>query len=299
MLAHYEKISQGREDGSFFCRRFDSPSFTAPWHFHPEYELTLIVESRGQRFVGDSIAPFAAGDLVLLGPKLPHCWLNLPLSGQGSPTTPAQRARSIVVQFADDLLGGWLDYPEMERISRLLRERAPRGVHFAGTGALRAADRLRALPDLCGLDRLIALLALLDQLACVPSRAVTLLASEGFSPTLNLEQAGRLERVCRFVHQGFQHPLRQTEAAALACLSPEAFSRFFRQKTGRTFVDYLNDVRIGEACRLLIEKDALGVTEICYACGFGNVSNFNRHFRLRHGTGPREYRRRYLRATLA
>jgi AraC-like DNA-binding protein len=294
MLAQYEKIVRGTGHSSFACRRFDSPSFTTPWHFHPEYELTLIVESRGQRFVGDSIASFAAGDLVLLGPNVPHCWLNLPPSGRPRRGAPVERARSVVVQFPGDLFGGWLDYPEMSRIGSLLRRRAPRGVCFSGPGAARIAARLRALPDLRGLDRLLELLGLLDGLARLPPRAASALASDGFSPALNLEQAGRLERVCRFVHQNFQRPLRQTEAAALAHLSPEAFSRFFRQKTGRTFVDYLADVRVGEACRLLIEQDSLGVTEICYACGFGNVSNFNRHFRRRHGAAPREYRRQYL-----
>ena len=295
MLAQYEKNVPESEIQSFSCRRFDSPSFTTPWHFHPEYELTLITESRGQRFVGDSVAPFEPGDLVLLGPNLPHCWLNLPSSG-----LPLARARSVVVQFAGDMLGdGWLDYPEMRQIGSLLRERAPRGIRFSGTSATRFAERVRTLPDLCGLDRLLELLVLLNGLARLPRRATTVLASEGFSPALNLEQAGRLERVCRFVHQNFQRSIRQTEAAALAHLSPAAFSRFFRQKTGRTFVDYLNDVRLGEACRLLIEKDSLGVTEVCYACGFGNISNFNRHFRLRHGAAPREYRRRYLRSATA
>lgn len=295
MLAQYEKIIRGNASHSFACRQFDSPGFTTPWHFHPEYELTLIVESRGQRFVGDSIAPFEPGDLVLLGPNLPHCWLNLP-----PVALPSERARSVVVQFSGDLLGrGWLDSPEMARIDALLRERAPRGVRFSGGAAARLSERLRRLPDLDGLDRLLELLKLLDALAKLPRRAAVALASEGFLPALNLEQAGRLERVCRFVHQNFQGPIRQTQAAALAHLSPEAFSRFFRQKTGRTFVDYLNDVRVGEACRLLIGQDALGVTDICYGCGFGNLSNFNRHFRLRHGMAPREYRRRYLQGAAA
>ncbi len=295
ILAQYEKIIRGGVGQSFACRRYDSPSFTAPWHFHPEYELTLILESRGQRFVGDSIAAFTPGDLVLLGPNLPHCWLNLqPLA------LPRERARSVVTQFSGDLLGsGWLDLPEMTRVGALLRGRAPRGVWFSGGAAARVAERVSRLPDLAGLDRLLELLKILDSLAGLPRRAATVLASEGFLPALNLEQAGRLERVCRFVHQNFQGPIRQTQAAALAYLSPEAFSRFFRQKTGRTFVDYVNDVRVGEACRLLIARDTLGVTEVCYICGFGNVSNFNRHFRLRHGMAPREYRRRYFQGASA
>ncbi len=146
-------------------------------------------------------------------------------------------------------------------------------------------------PELHGLQRLLELLALLDALARLPRRSANPLASEGFVPTLNLTQAKRLETVCRFVHLHFQNPIRLAEVRCAGThLAPEAFSRFFKQKTGKPFVNFLNDVRVGEACRLLIEKEALGVTEICYACGFGNVSNFNRHFRLRHALSPREFR---------
>ena len=182
----------------------------------------------------------------------------------------------------------------MRGIRSLLTGRASRGLSFAGPAARRIAARVAALPAQHGLPRLLELVALLDALARLPARAAQPLASEGFTPALNLAQAQRLETICRFVHAHFRDKIRLGEMAALAHLTPEAFSRFFRQKTGKTFVEFLNDVRIGEACRLLIEQDTLGVTEICYGCGYENVSNFNRHFRLRHRLGPRDFRRRYL-----
>ena len=295
MIAHFEKITDRGEAGSFHCRCFDVPSFGTPWHFHPEWELTLIVESRGQRFVGDNIAAFAPGDLVLLGPNLPHCWLNVPSpEGYGA---SVGRARSVVVQFGANLLGaGWQEGPEMRAVRSLLTDRASRGVCFVGPAAQRLGGRLAALPGQHALPRLLELVALLDALARLPARAARPLASEGFTPALNLAQAKRLETICRFVHGHFRDAIRLAEMAALAHLTPEAFSRFFKQKTGKTFVEFLNDVRIGEACRLLIEQETLGVTEICYACGFENVSNFNRHFRLRHRLSPRDFRRRFLSA---
>ena len=310
MIAHYEKITADGDASSFRCRRYDAPSFTTPWHFHPEWELTLIVESRGQRFVGDRIAPFEPGDLVLLGPNLPHCWLNFPRerapaaarrptaggqrgrSGEGAPA----RSRSVVVQFGAELLGErWLLRPELRAVRTLLEQRAPRGVHFTGSGSAAVAGRLHALPELGGLARLLELIALLHALAALPGRAALPLTSEGFRPALNLAQGRRLETVCRFVQRGFRESIRLADVAALAHLTPPAFSRFFKQKTGKPFIDFLTDVRIGEACRLLLEQETLGVSEICYACGFGNLSNFNRHFRLRHGVGPREYRHKFLR----
>ena len=290
MIARFEKIIDGDARQSFACRRINSPTFSAPWHFHPEYELTLIVESSGQRFIGDHIAPFKPGDLVLLGPNVPHCWLNL-----SSADTPAKRASAVVVQFSGDFLGEEIwDRPETRRIATLLRGRSRRGVAFAGKAASRLKERVRTLPALDSLERLLELLKVLHDLASLPRSAFTLLSSEGFVPNLNLKQMGRLERVCRFVHENYRQPIPQAQAAALAHLSNEAFSRFFRKETGRTFVGYLNDVRVSEACRLLIGEEALAVTEVCHACGFENLSNFNRHFRLRRGLAPRDYRRFYL-----
>ena len=297
MLAHFEKVTRDHLDGSFFCRHFDGAAFDAPWHFHPEWELTLILEGGGQRFVGDSVAAFGPGDFALLGPDLPHCWLSLPTGLPPVRSTPGARARTVVTQFDGDLLGaGWQERPELRAVDALFARHAARGVVFTGPEAAPLAVRVAALPGLRGLDRLLELLSILDALAHLPEPAATPLASEGYAPALNLRQAQRLETVCRFVHERFRETIRLAEVAALAHLTPEAFSRFFRQKARRSFVDYLNDVRVGQACRLLIERDTLGITQICYACGFGNVSNFNRHFRLRHGTSPREYRRRFAAA---
>lgn len=294
MVAQYEKVTADKPRGSsFFCREFTAPVFTAPWHFHPECELTLILESRGRRFVGDSVEPFDAGDLVLLGPNLPHCWINSPAGSSARRGRPG--ARAVVAQFSDGLMLQD-DGAELAAVRALLTRRAPRGVHFSGGRAGRLSERLRRLPDGRGLARLLELLVILDELAHLPPRAARLLTSEGYVPRLDAEQAGRLERVCRMVSAGYAEKISQPQAASLAGLSPAAFSRFFRRKMGKTFVDYLHGVRVGEACRLLIEQDDLSIAEICYACGFGNLSNFNHHFRRLQGVGPRDFRRRHLTA---
>jgi AraC-like DNA-binding protein len=285
MRARFEKIPSD-PNRSFRCVERRIAQFDAPWHFHPEIELTLIEASSGRRFVGDSIEPFAPGDLVLLGSNLPHFWQNEPDVG---PVTKIP-ARALVVQFRDDFLGVevWRK-PEFAAIRRLLA-RAARGLHFSGPAARTAAADLRTLPRRTGLPALLRLLGVLETLAA--ARSVRPLASVSYAPVLDRRAEARLARVYAFAATHFRETVTLPQLARAAAMSPAAFSRYFKRSTGRAPSDFINDLRIEHACRLLRETDRT-VTDIAADAGFPTLTNFNRRFRERTKATPRDYRRAF------
>jgi AraC-like DNA-binding protein len=273
MKARIERVSTG-DAASFLCRRRADSSFGFYWHFHPEIELTLIVRSRGRRFVGDSIEPYEDGDLVLVGPNLPHTWSS----------DPARKGRheAVFCQFSREFLKS----PELAGVGRLF-DRSARGLRFTGRTQKSVARRLEGLDGVPGLRRLAGLLEILDELArSTESRA---LSGRGYVPALRSGDAERIDRVCRFLNGRFTEGVTLAEAASVAHLSIPAFSRMFRRTTGRTLVAYLNELRTGLACRELMETGR-AVSDIAYDSGFNNLSNFNRRFRSLKGLSPREYR---------
>ena len=269
------------EHCSFALREFDLPAFASPWHFHPEFELTLVLEGRGSRFVGDRIAPYEPGDLVLLGSNLPHYWRS-DMPGR------AARARSVVVQFREDCLGpGFFARPELAGPRRLL-EAAARGVQF--TDQKPAASVLQGMPRRDGLGQVIDFLTVLKLLA--DSGGGRPLASPGYVPCLDARAGERINRACRRVLEQFAEPLRHQEIAKESGMSLPAFCREFKRVTGRTLTEFITDVRVGHARKLLIETGE-GVAQIAYACGFESLSHFNRCFRGLTGASPREFRQNY------
>lgn len=258
-------------------------SFAWSWHYHPEIELTWIREGRGTRLVGDHSSAYEPGDLVLLGANLPHTWFSAKAS---------RRNRAIVVQFCPQLFPeAALGLPQFAAIAGLLRE-ARRGIHFPAETAERMSASLRRLLHLRGLPRWLGLARLLHELASGRKREI--LASARYQHRRSQKLNSRLEKVTAYLEKRFREEISLAQAARVAGLTPGAFSRFFHKMTHRTFTGYRNACRIREACRLLDETD-LSITEIAFACGFGNLSNFNRRFREEKRLAPREYRRQHNR----
>jgi AraC-like DNA-binding protein len=219
---------------------------------------------------------------AVLGPDLPHTW----------DSDPRRKGphEAVFCQFSASFLGpDFLRAPELAPVRRLL-DRAARGLRFSGKTQKAAARRMEGMDRLQGLARLAALLEVLDLLA--RSRDVRPLSSPEFVPALRRGDAGRIDRVCRFLNERCTGRITLAEAAASAHLSIPAFSRSFRRKTGRTLVAYLNELRTGLACRELIESDR-SVSEIAFDAGFNNLSNFNRRFLKLKGMNPREFRRQF------
>ncbi len=270
-------------DASLLVHRDELPVFDCPFHFHPEVELTLIEGSCGTRLIGGCMERFEPGDLVLIGANLPHWYYNDPAESLGE-----RWARSVVVQFRPDFLGKrfWLAR-EMAAIHQLL-ELAGRGLKVVGDLREEVAPRVEHLPELSGLERLLELLAILHKLAAAESGLVTLDQAEP-AGRVNQHDALRLEKVFRVLNERFTEELALGEVATAIGMTPTSFSRFFRQKVGKTFQSALIETRIIEASQQLLTTD-LPVTEICYACGFNNLSNFNRQFKRMKGVSPRAFR---------
>jgi AraC-like DNA-binding protein len=270
---------------SFIYRIKREPSFGVFWHYHPEYQLTLVLRGQGKRFVGDDISRFKAGDLVLTGPNLPHMWCS------GRARTSSRRPHeAIIIQFPESVFGGaFLDLPEMAAVRRLL-ERSAQGIRFGDSARRRIARRMIRMGRQRGLARLIDLLEILRSLSQAPVDRI--LSSKAFLPAVGFIDRERIDRICRFVAEHSTQPIVLSQAAAEAHMSVPAFTRFFKKCTGKTFVEYLTELRIGAACRLLVETDR-SVTQVCYAAGFSNISNFNRRFRRIKGVTPRQFRRQY------
>lgn len=277
MDAVFERIGTATEV-SWTVHRRAAQRFDFHWHFHPEYELTLVTSGTGRRFVGDSIEKYDPGDLVLAGPALPHTYAS---------DESATHAEAVVVQFQPDFLGPeFFARPDLGPISTMLA-RASSGLCFPGPRLVAIDTALRGLPEQPGPERTIDLLHVLLLLARASSSRP--LASSGYRPTLNHATRDRLDSVCRYMQARFSEPITLSQVARVANLSPPACSRFIHRTIGRTLTEYLNELRVGAACQLLAETDRQ-VAEIAIACGYPNLANFNRQFRKLKGTTPRAYR---------
>ncbi|MPZ28021.1 MAG: helix-turn-helix domain-containing protein [Micromonosporaceae bacterium] len=264
-------------DVSWHYHVWRAAEFRIPWHYHPELELALITEGSGTRIVGDSVESYRPGDLTLIGAELPHTYLAAPGGGEHE---------AIVVQFRRDFLGSQLlTHPEFAGLARLL-DRAARGLWFEPEPRL--AARLWALATAPPPERTLELLGLLVRLAGDQSARV--LATAPGAPRLSGPARRRIEAVCSYLQAAYPQPVRLADVAAVAHLTPAALSRFFRRALGRTLTDYLTELRIAEACRLLTGTE-LPIATIAARSGYPNLANFHRRFRALKGTSPRAYRR--------
>ncbi len=281
----FEQTPQ-RQWECFHCEVVRGPGYGATWHFHPEFQITLVLKSSGYRLVGDNITPLGPGDLVLVGSNLPHVWQQDAGGGRAA-------VHAVVVRFLDTLLGrDFLEIPEAAAVKRLLR-RAARGLRVTGRTRDAAAERLHRLVEAKGLNRIAELLGILETLA--QSRELQPIASAGFVPSLSSEDQGRMARVTAHIHTHLTDTIDRATVARAAHLSEGAFSRFFKLRTGKTLPAYVNELRVGRACRLLANEERK-VTDIALDCGFRNLANFNRRFREITRLTPRDYRRQLQRS---
>lgn len=283
LKAQIEQILTPQES-SFLCKHVVDKRFDHPFHFHPEIELTLIVESRGTRIVGDHIGDFSPGDLCLLGENLPHVFRNTAEPKTGS------KAEAEVLQFSRDCANGFLDVaPEFREFSAML-DQAARGLVFDEATSAAVAGSLPRLRESSGVRRWSYFLEIIDQLLAARPKT---LASAGFGGASGFDSSDRVRRACQHILEHFDQNLTHESMAALAHISPAYFSRLFRKTTGKTFGEFLTEVRLGHVCRLLTET-TLPIVEVAYESGFRNLSAFNRRFRANYGCTPREYRKAQL-----
>ena len=283
--ARFEVVPQAAQEAYLF-REFYLEKFPIGWHFHPEIELTLILESSGRRWVGDHVTNYAPGDLVLIGPNVPHYWMNDVVTGT--------MAHSLVIQFREDRFGEFLRLTELKPIIALL-QRSRRGIRFLGGAGLdRAAQAMQGLLHNSGLQRVLDLFSILGGLAEIEADDYELLSSPDFMPKLDGESVSRVDKIYEYIARRSASDFSHTELAQLLGTSPSGLSHYFKRTVGCTLSAFVAEVRVGQACRQLILTDK-PVSEIAFASGFETLSNFNAWFRRLRGVSPREFRESHRR----
>jgi AraC-like DNA-binding protein len=265
---------------SFIARKHYHDVTPTRIHFHKNYELNFVVSGSGRRIVGNSIAHFEDGDLVLLGPELPHCW-------DASETAPGKQPASIVIHFYEGLISSdFFNIPELEEVEDLLKK-ANVGIWFKGE-KIRAIQRiLERLIHLSGLESYIELLKVFNLLLQIEDYEILSDVAYSASYAKDLE---KINQVYEYVFKHLETGIRQDEAAALLHMTPGAFCRYFKKKTSRTFMEYVKQVRIRLAAKMLAETEK-PISQICYESGYNNIANFNHQFRSVMQTTPSDYRK--------
>ena len=258
------------------------PFHTVRWHFHPEYEIHHVVETSGHYFVGDFIGSFAPGNLVLTGPNLPHNWVSRLAPGA------SVSLRNRVVQFSESFIADAMRLlPEMAALRELL-ELSRSGVLFMPATAALAGPGLAELVHAKGIRRIELFMGILGVLSRAPG--TRLLSSDAYLPDPSGFMSAGINEALAFINAHLTHPFGERDLARSAGLSTGAFSRSFRRHTGLGLTQYVNRLRINLACQLLMSGPGRPITEICFASGFNNVSNFNRQFRAQKAMSPSRFR---------
>lgn len=264
-------------DESFFIvlNHFDA-KFDFPVHYHPEYELNLVMNSKGKRIIGDSIEEYMDQDLVLVGSNTPHAW-----------TGEKTGAHVVTIQFHQDFLSEKSLSRKLILPIKEMLDRSKLGIKFSTKNSAAIIERIIKLTDIQGFDSLLEFLSILYDLSI--SRNQIILSSPTYIGQVNSSKSRRIEIVNRFLYANLHKKITLGETAAIVNMSPSAFSHFFKRRTQRSFSSYLTGLRIGLAAKLLIETEK-SISEICFESGFNNISNFNRSFKVQRGCTPTEFR---------
>lgn len=274
------------QNSSFSLECHSYKSFLKKWHYHPELELVILLESTGTRFVGDSIEKFAPGEIVLIGRNLPHLWLN---DKAYFAEDSELWAKAHVVHFSENFAGSLFSIPELSGIKHMF-ERARRGIRFEGPDNERIAKKVEQMFEMEGFDKVMQLLYILNDLSGY--RYSKLLSSAGFVDSFKSKQNSKLIVVYEYIMNNFKQEITLDKVAELANMNPSAFSRYFKSIQKKTFTQFLNEVRIGYACKLLQEHH-YNIAEVCFESGYNNISNFNRQFKALKNMSPSAYVKMY------
>jgi len=272
---------------SISIRRYSEPKFINPWHIHKEIELVLILKGKGTCFIGDYIGNFCPGDIIMLGTNLPHMLKN---RIELEETENVIDAEAIIIHFSEYFIGkDYLQTPEMQPLLNLLNQ-AKRGIIISDSITAEIAETMCAMIDQTPFQRIIELFTILQKIAEVSN--LKMLSSVSFLEKINKTQNSKLDRVYEFVMNNFSNPISLDDISDVAFMNKTAFCKYFKDRTNKTFNQFLTEIRINYSKRLLMEGDRQ-IAEISYECGFNNLSNFNRQFKKLNNSTPGCFQRRY------
>ncbi|MEJ7739684.1 MAG: AraC family transcriptional regulator [Chitinophagaceae bacterium] len=281
----FEAINSLTEN-SFLVRVFEEEAFTSPYHYHPEFELTLITRGSGKRYVGNHMDHFKEGDLVFLGANLPHCWKTDPIhKGEIN-------AGSIVIQFTENFLGAdFFNKPELAVISNLLK-RSSCGIQFKGAAGAAISEAIKNLAgEEVRFKQLLYLLDILYRLSITSD--YTQLNRLNHIYTRNGNDLERLNTVFSYIIDNFKIGILLNEAASRANMTPNAFCKYFKKTTHKTFIEVVVEYRLHYSTIQLIHTNK-SVAEICFDCGFNDVAHFSRMFKTKMNISPLQYRKTFV-----
>ena len=271
---------------SYRMQNLIAPYFDPYWHFHHEHQLVVVMKGTGTRFVGDDISHFESGDMVLTGANLPHVWRNDEEYFQNL----GLETHCIVIYFSPDFMGdSFLAKDEMGTISELLT-RANRGLEIVGETRDRIREMMKDMLNQKGFDGVISLLQILNILST--SNQLKFINKKGYLNTVSDSDSKRMSAIHSYILNHYKSAIRLEDVANLANLSPTSFSRYFKAHTNKTFSDFVAELRISQACKLL-HKDDLSIIQIAHECGYRTLSNFNKKFKEITGSNPLKYRKKY------
>jgi AraC-like DNA-binding protein len=276
MKVEYEKISPDT-GSSFRLIHWKSENDRYFWHYHPEYEIVFVRKGSGKLHIGEHLKNYEEGELVFIGPDLPHTGFGYGVIGEHE---------EIVVQLREDFLGEeFMQKPELQHIRKLF-ERAKQGLSFQGKSRKIVASKLQKMLTFSHFERLVELLNIFDILATTNEFSVLNSADKRFD--FNHKDEDRINKVYEYVEQNYQKNIDIQVVADLANLTIPSFCRYFKKISHITYTDFVNEYRINQACRLLFENKP--IADICFEVGFNNISHFNKTFKQLKGLSPREYK---------
>lgn len=266
------------ENTSYVARTFTTPYFEVPWHQHIEYELILFLEGEGLSFIGNYAGEFKPGDVFFIGKNVPHTFQK---------REKDMLTSAVVVQFREDFWGEeFIKIPELREIQNMFQD-SMQGLQVVGNSKIALQSMVRALEHQKGIMRILKLLQCL-QVICEGKEYLPLSTQE--VKVGNAKDMERIDKVFRYTIDNFQERITLEDIAAVAGLSIPAFCNYFKKSTKKTYVDFLNEIRIGYACKLLIKTDA-SIVDICYESGFNTLANFNKQFLKIKQETPSKYRK--------
>ena len=274
---------------SFLVKKLQEPFFDPNWHFHPHYQLFTVIKGTGTRFIGDDIRHFEEGDTVFLGPNMPHLWR----SDRNYFEKESQlQTEGIVVYFKEDFLGNdFFEKPEMFDIKSFLKN-SERGLDLTGTLGTEMVNDLKELLGLTGFEGISKLLNILHKLSI--TNDYQYISSSNYTNTHKISETERMRIVHEYVLKHFKENINLSTVASLSNMTEAAFCRYFKSRTNKTFSDFVKEIRIGNACKILQDENK-SISQTCYESGYNTVSNFNNQFKSLKGVSPLQYQKLYRR----
>ncbi|MEN8227730.1 MAG: AraC family transcriptional regulator [Bacteroidota bacterium] len=282
MQPRLEKITAAISS-SIAVKRERTAYMDYPLHYHPEYEIIYVRKSHGLRLMGNHIGHFSDGDLVFIGKNLPHVWKN---DEEYYQEHSALKVDVFVIHFLENALGeGFFELPEFTHVRKLFA-RGQQGLFIKGEVKRKISGLIKDVHDAEGVDRLVLFLQTLEALAA--TKEYELLSSPGYTNSILNSDTERINKVMNYCMENYYRELKLDDVAMLVNLNKSSFCRYFKSRTFKTFSQFLNEIRIANACKLLVDNSKT-VSEICYECGYNNISHFNRQFKLIVGLTAKEY----------